>query len=271
MIFNVITIFPQLIKNYLEYGVLSRAIKEKLIAAEIYDLREYAVNKYGQIDGRIFGSGRGMLFRPEPLDQTINLIKKKHPGSRVIYLSPGGQMFNNRTAKRLAGEESVILVSARYEGIDSRIVRKHVDEELSIGDYVLTGGELPALIVMDSVSRFIEGFIKTESAGNDSFENGLLEHDHFTQPIEFSGMNVPDVLRSGNHKEIGKYRLYNSLKKTYFNRIDLLNGFSFIPDGGKTGNEIKALRRKNQQLAEFLKNIEKISKEWKDGGRDSEK
>ncbi len=279
MIFHIITIFPEFIRDYLSYGILSRAEKDGIIEVLTYDLREFAVNKYGQIDGHVFGHGRGMLFRPEPLFQTVSLIKNKYPENRVLYLSPQGKRFTNKVAKRLKKEKNVILIAARYEGIDSRIVNSIVDEEISVGDYIVSGGELPALIVMDSIARLLEGSIKKESSEEESFENGLLEYDHFTGPIDWMNKKVPEVLRSGNHKEIEKFRLFNSLRKTYFNRIDLFLNYDPDFDTGSLGqaacpeqNEgvsLKKIRKKNERMRDYLKNIEKISEEWKDAGRNS--
>lgn len=270
MVFHVITIFPELIKSYLDYGILSRAMKKGLVEVKVHDLRDNALNKYGQIDDRIFGSGKGMLFRPEPLAKMIMDIKKSEPGTKVVYLTPQGGVFDNNKAKALLKEKSVVLISSRYEGIDARIVDSLVDEEISIGDYVLTGGELPALAIVDAATRFIEGAIQGASAEKESFEDGLLEHDHYTRPEVFEGREVPPVLRKGNHKEIDEYRRYGSLRKTYFNRPELLAGYSPAFSAGKTKDELKALKRTNAQMRDYLKDIEKISKEWKYVRRKSE-
>lgn len=270
MMFRVITIFPELVKSYLDYGILSRAMKKGLVDVKVHDLRDYALNRYGQIDDRIFGSGKGMLFRPEPLAKMIRDIKKEEPGARVVYLTPQGPLFNNKKAKALSKEKSVVLISSRYEGIDARIVEGLVDEEISIGDYVLTGGELPALAVIDAVTRFVDGAIQDASAEKESFENGLLEHDHYTRPEVFEGNEVPPVLRKGNHKEIETYRLYGCLKKTYFSRPELLAGHMPELSAGETKDELKALKRTNSQMRDYLKDIEKISKEWKYVRRNSE-
>lgn len=270
MVFHVITIFPELIKSYLDYGILSRAMKKGLLEVKVHDLRDNALNKYGQIDDRIFGSGKGMLFRPEPLAKMIRDIKKEEPRVKVVYLTPQGALFDNKKAKALSKEKSVILISSRYEGIDARIVESLVDEEISIGDYVLTGGELPALTVVDAAARFIDGTIKDASAEKESFEDGLLEHDHYTRPEVFEEREVPPVLRKGNHKEIEEYRLYGSLKKTYFSRPELLADHSPSQDAGQTKDELKALKRTNSQMRDYLKDMEKISKEWKYVRRNSE-
>ncbi len=271
MVINIVTIFPEMITEYLKYGIISRALKEGLLGVNIYNLRDFAINKRGQIDDGIFGHGKGMLFRPEPLYKAISEIKNKFPSSKVVYLTPQGKRFNNFMAREFSKQESIILISARYEGIDSRIEEMIVDETVSIGDYVLTGGELPALITLDAVSRFVKGSIKESSAQDESFENGLLEYSHFTEPLEFNGLIVPEALRNGNHNEMAKIRLKSSLKKTYFNRIDLL--FDYKPEfnTGNTKDGLKKLKRENSQMAEFVKTIQNISKEWKDGRRNTVK
>jgi tRNA (guanine37-N1)-methyltransferase len=267
--FHIITIFPEMIQKYLEYGILSRVIQEKLIQVSVYDLRDFAVNHYGQIDSPVSGHGAGMLFRPEPLFDQIQRIKRENNNTRVVYLTPQGRVYNNNTAKRLSREENLVLISARYEGIDARVVHELVDEEISIGDYVLTGGEIPVLAVMDSVARFIEGSIKKESVNEDSFKTGLLEYEHYTEPADYKGLKAPEVLRSGNHKEINEFREYSSLRKTYYNRPDLLQGYMPVLDAGETKDGLKILKIKNRFIKEYLKNIEKIAKEWKYGRRDS--
>jgi len=262
MVFHIITIFPEMIRGYLEYGILSRAMKKDLVQVVVHDLREFALNRYGQIDDKIFGSGKGMLFRPEPLAEAIRGILEKEPEAKVIHLTPQGGAFDNKKAKRISKEKSVILIASRYEGIDERIVESLVDEEISVGDYVLTGGELPALAVVDAATRFIDGAIQESSADLESFENGLLEHGHYTRPEEFEGMKVPEVLRKGNHRDIEEYRRYGSLRKTYFNRPELLLDHGPVLDPGSTADPVKALKRTNGQLRDYLKEIEKISKEW---------
>ena len=270
MVFHIITIFPELIRSYAEYGVFSRALKKGLVKVVAHDLRENALNQYGQIDDRIFGSGKGMLFRPEPLAKMVRNMKKSEPDAKVVYLTPQGGVFDNKKAKALSKEKSVILISSRYEGIDARIVDSLVDEEISVGDYVLTGGELPALTIVDAATRFIEGTIQGASAEYDSFENGLLEHDHYTRPEVFEGMEVPPVLRKGNHKEIEEFRKFGSLKKTFFSRPELLADYELPVSAGKTKDELKALKRENAQLRDYLKDIQKISKEWRYVRRNSE-
>jgi tRNA (guanine37-N1)-methyltransferase len=258
-----------MVKGYLDVGILSRAIAEKRIEVETHNLRDFALNRYGQIDDTIFGYGKGMLFRPEPVFQAAEKIKKDHPQSKVIFLTPQGKKLDHKKARQLSREKSLILIAARYEGMDARIVESIVDEEISIGDYVLTGGELPALVLLDTVSRFIEGAIKTESADEESFEKGLLEYDHYTKPLEYNGMKVPEVLRGGDHKKIDEFRLKSGIRKTYFNRPDLLLDYDYPADVKETRNILKIWLRKNKSLRDYLRDIENISKEWKNARRNS--
>ncbi len=273
MVFHVITIFPGLIRGYFESGILSRALDKGLIKVNVKDLRkDHALNRYGQIDDRIYGSGKGMLFRPEPLAAAIDEIRRDHPESRVVCLTPQGRPFTNRTARELAGEKSVVLIAARYEGVDARIVRTMVDDEISVGDYVLTGGELPALVVMDATARFLDGTLQPGSADEDSFESGLLEHDHYTRPDVFRGLAVPAVLLTGNHAGIRKYRLAESLRKTYFNRPELLREHGPRAETGEPAarDERKRIIKENKALKEYLAALQDVAKEWRDVRRNSE-
>lgn len=263
MVFHIITQFPEMIENYLKFGILSRAAGESKIHVETHDPRKYPVDRYGHIDGRVFGGGKGMLYRPEPLDETIAEIRQTEPETLVVSLTPQGVPLTNRLVRRLAKEKSLTLLSSRYEGIDARVTRQMVDLEVSIGDYVLTGGELPALVLLDAVSRFVEGTIKTESADCDSFENGLLEYEHYTDPLEFRGEEVPEVLRSGNHKDIEAFRRASSLRKTYMNRPDLIRDLETPCQAGETSHPVRKLQRTNRQRLEYCLELEKIAKEWK--------
>jgi tRNA (guanine37-N1)-methyltransferase len=265
--FSVISIFPEAIDNYLKIGIISRAVSRGLIQVDSINLRDFADNKYRKIDDYIFGYGRGMLFSAEPLECAVKSVKEKYPDAKTVYLSPRGRVFNNRIAKEYASQDAVILIAARYEGIDERIVELYVDDEISVGDYVLTGGELPSLVFIDAVSRFIDGTIHKDSAVDESFESGLLEYGHYAPPVEFRGISVPEVLRSGNHTKTDELRFYLSLRKTYFNRPDLLRDFRFPISESKSKDPLKVLKKKNSQMKDLLLNIQKISKEWKNVGR----
>lgn len=267
MVFHAVTIFPELIRDYFNYGIISRAVDSGDIKVYTHQLRDYAENKYLKIDKPVFGHGKGMLFEPGPLQSVIKSIKKDHPRFPVIFLSPNGKKFDVNTAKRLSGEEGLILISARYEGIDSRIIDSLVDEVYTVGDYVLTGGELPLLIVMDAVSRFVGETVKAGSLEEESFENGLVEYDHYTEPVVFNGTEVPEVLRSGDHGQIERFRLESSLRNTYLNRPDLFGDFRIPLPDVKSRNELTRLKKQNKAREQYLFTIQKIAEEWKNGRR----
>ncbi len=267
MRFCVVTIFPEMIRDYFKTGILSHAIKKGLIDIITVDLKDFAGNRYNKVDKPIFGEGKGMLFRPEPLKKALAYAKQDMPNAKVIAMTPSGQRFDNGFARNLVKENDLIIIASRYEGIDRRFLDLYVDMEISIGDYVLTGGELPALCLIDAVSRFVEGSVKSESVNADSFENGLLEHAHYTEPVEFEGLKVPDVLRSGNHNEVREWRKYDSLKRTYFQRTDLLRNYSYTIESGESKNPLTKLKKENKNRGKILELIQKIAKEWKNGRR----
>ncbi len=267
MVFHVITIFPGAVKAYTGFGILSKAVESGAIETKVYDLRDYAVNKYRKIDKPVFGHGKGMLFEPGPLAKAIRSIRKERPAAKVAYLTPQGRRFDNRLARELAGTGDLILIAARYEGIDARIVEEFADYEISVGDYVLTGGELPALTVIDATARFVEGTVKADSVAEESFEDGLVEYEHWTEPVDFEDRAVPEVLRSGDHKAIAGFRLERSLRKTYFNRPELLRDYPLPVAETATADELKILRKRNAQLEKYQLLIQRISKEWRDGRR----
>jgi tRNA (guanine37-N1)-methyltransferase len=268
--FYILTIFPEIVRVYWENGILSKAAENGLLSVGTIDLREFSRNKYRKIDKPIYGAGRGMLFEPGPLSDAIDSVKAGDPQVKTVFLTPSGKKFDNRMARELAKEESLLLIAARYEGIDERIIATKVDYEISAGDYVLTGGELPAMAVADAVSRFLPGAVKDESVSEESFENGLLEHGHYTEPAVFDGLEVPEVLRSGDHRAVAEYRFYESLKKTYFNRPDLFA--EWLPElkTGASGNMLTRIKKENKEWEKILKHIEKISKEWKNVGRNKQ-
>lgn len=272
MNFHILSIFPELFEEYFKIGILSRAIEKKVVNVYLYNLREFSDNKRCGVDDRIAGGGKGMLFKAPILQKAVESVKANYKDCKVIYLTPQGKVFNNHVAKMVAGFENVLLICGRYEGIDGRFIEREVDLELSIGDYVLTGGELPALVVIDAVSRFVGETVKKEAVKEESFENSLLEYDHYTVPNEWQGMKIPEVLRSGNHKAIKEYRFYSSLRKTYFNRIDLLESFSvsYLKDSLISG-DLKKIKKQNKFLREYFFNIQKIAKEWKYVRRNSER
>ncbi len=225
--FKVITLFPELVQPYLQDALLSRAISNQIVDVETIDLRQFSQKKYNSVDDTVFGGGDGMLFQTRPLELAIQSIPKsaeKNPSrKKIIYLSPQGKKWDHSLAKKFSQLDEVILICGRYAGIDQRFIHQYVNEEVSIGDYVLSGGELAALVVIESVARFLPGFLNDPvSSEHDSFEIGLLESPQFTKPQEENGLSVPAVLLSGNHQKISEWRNYCSVLVTLKKRPDLL-------------------------------------------------
>ncbi|MBP9718126.1 tRNA (guanosine(37)-N1)-methyltransferase TrmD [Candidatus Gracilibacteria bacterium] len=210
MIFDVLTIFPGLIEGYLSDSILKREIAKKTMKVRTHDIRAYSKDKHKKVDARPYGGGAGMLMTPEPLYDAITAAKKKNPKAPVIYMSPTGKMFTYKMAKKLAKKPGLILVCGRYEGIDERVKKLCIDEEISIGEYVLSGGELPSLVVIEAVTRLLPGALGDErSAHEDSFTealDGKKEYPHYTRPPVFKGLKVPKVLLGGHHAKINEWR-----------------------------------------------------------------
>lgn len=227
----VISIFPEMFRAITEFGVIGRAIKNGLIEILCINPRDYTLDKHNKVDDRPFGGGPGMLMMVQPLRDAILEMKKVLPKAKVIYLSPQGRRFNHQGCAELANFEELIFIAGRYEGIDERIVETLVDEEWSIGDYVLSGGELAAMVIIDAVARLIPGVLgDSESAQEDSFAKGLLDYPQYTRPLEIDGLKVPDVLLSGNHQQIRKWRLKQALGRTYRRRPDLLSNLALTDE-----------------------------------------
>ncbi len=220
---NILTIFPEIF-NVLESGVVSKPIKNKLLSIQALDIRKNSVNKHNHIDSKPYGGGEGMVMMAEPIVKTLKEIDKKKRG-RVIFMSPQGKRLNQQKIISLSKLKNITLICGRYEGIDQRIIDKYVDEEISIGDFILSGGEYAAICLVDAISRFLPGTLgNKDSYLNDTFSNGLLKGDVFTKPEIFESMKVPDVLLSGNHKKIETWRSEISLIRTLMKRPDLLDG-----------------------------------------------
>jgi tRNA (guanine37-N1)-methyltransferase len=216
---DVVTLFPELFDVPMRTSVIGRAIERGVLTFEAHDLRVHGLGPHRSVDDYPYGGGAGMLLRPEPLAAAIGPLRAA--GGRVILLDPAGERLTDAVARELAGEAHLALICGRYEGIDER-ARALVDREVSIGDYVLTGGELPALVLIDAVARLLTGVIEDESSAGDSFAAGLLEHPQYTRPEVFHGQAVPSVLRSGNHGEVERWRRRESLRRTLARRPDLL-------------------------------------------------
>ena len=219
---NIITLFPEIFKS-LQFGLLGQAIDQKKIHINIFNLRKNAINSYGQVDDKPYGGGEGMVLMAEPLERTINSIPNIQKG-HVINMSPQGNNFSQSKAKELAKQNNITIIAGRYEGIDQRFINQYVDEEISTGDYILSGGEFAALILIDACSRFIPGVIgNKKSVDLDTFSNGLLKGPVFTRPENFNDSQVPDVLLSGDHERIKQWKENKALKRTFERRPELLN------------------------------------------------
>ena len=216
---DILTLFPEMFSP-IQSSILKRATDNGILEFNIVNIRDFSLDKHKKCDDYPFGGGAGMLMSVQPLYDAIQSVKKEN--SKLIFPSPRGKVFNQKIAKDLSKFDHLIFVCGHYEGVDERIFELFDMEEISIGDYVLTGGELPTMVIIDTLSRFIDGVISSESLENESFSNGLLEYPQYTRPAEFMGLKVPEVLLSGNHKDIENWRREASLKITKKNRVDLL-------------------------------------------------
>ncbi len=229
MKFNVLTLFPEMFEPIKE-SILKRAQENNLIEINLINIRDFSKNKHKKVDDYPYGGGAGMLIRPDVVYDAYQSIENKEK-AKVIYLSPQGKMLTQNKVKQLSKEQNLVLLCGHYEGIDQRVLDEIVDEEISIGDYVLTGGELPAMVLIDSISRFIEGVINTESVSEESFSNGLLEYPQYTRPEVFLNKKVPEVLLSGHHSNIEKWRKEQSIEITRNKRPELLENNEFNKKG----------------------------------------
>ncbi len=224
MHFDVFTLFPGVIQTYLESSILQRAQENRLISVALHNIRDWTFDRHHVTDDAPYGGGGGMVMKVEPIFAAVESVLGTPPACHLIYLSPQGRPFTASIARELAREPRVGLLCGRYEGIDERVIEHLVSDQISIGDYVLTGGELPAMVLIDAVSRFIPGVLgDPNGAEDDSFGNGLLEYPHYTRPEEFRGWRVPEILLSGNHALIARWRKEQSLHRTRKQRPDLLD------------------------------------------------
>ncbi|KJK00878.1 tRNA (guanosine(37)-N1)-methyltransferase TrmD [Pseudomonas sp. BGr12] len=222
---GVISIFPEMFRAISDYGITSRAVKQELIQLQCFNPRSNTEDRHQTVDDRPFGGGPGMVMKIKPLEGALGDARQAAGGPvKVIYLSPQGRKLTQAAVKELANEERLILIAGRYEGIDERFIEEHVDEEWSVGDYVLSGGELPAMVLIDAVTRLLPGALgHVDSAEEDSFTDGLLDCPHYTRPEVYADKRVPEVLLSGNHEHIRRWRLQQSLGRTWERRADLLD------------------------------------------------
>ena len=222
MKFEIITLFPEMFFAIKEEGVIARAIKKSIISVREWQLREFSSNKYKNVDDKPYGGGGGMVMQVKPIRSCIAKIKEQSPKTKVIYLSPQGQVLNQSLVEKLASFDSITLLCGRYEGVDERIIENDIDYEVSIGDYVISGGELAAMVLIDSVSRRLPNVLGNEDSLKDSFTDNLLDYPHYTRPEIIDGQVVPEVLLSGNQAKIDAWRHEQSIEKTKQKRPDLI-------------------------------------------------
>ncbi len=227
MIYNIITLFPEFFEKTVEISILGKAVKAGKIEVNIINLRDFTKYKHKQCDEKPYGGGEGMVMMIEPIYNALEFVKQEQKDTYTIYPSPQGKLFTNKKAKELSKLNNITFICGHYEGIDNRVVEQYVDEEISIGDYILTGGESAVLVLIDVISRYIDGVVqKIDSVINDSLENNLLKYPQYTRPADFKGLKVPDVLLSGNHKRISEWRMKKSIENTKKKRLDLYKKIS---------------------------------------------
>ena len=243
MQFDVLTLFPEMF-NILNESIIGRAKEKGLINVNLINIRDFSKNKHKKVDDTPYGGGAGMVIQPDVVYDAYKSVitnNEKSEKTRVIYMSPQGKKLDQQKVEGLSKQEHLILLCGHYEGIDQRVLDNIVDEDISIGDYVLTGGELPAMVLIDSVSRYVEGVLKDGSTTEESFSQGLLEYPQYTRPEVFEGQQVPEVLRSGNHQMIDKWRREQSLKRTLEKRPDLLEEVDLSDEDKKILEKIEMM------------------------------
>lgn len=237
MRFDVLTLFPEMIEGMIKDSILKRAIEKGIIEVNIINFRDFSTNKHHTVDDYAYGGGAGMLISVEPIHKALMSIENIE-NAKVVLTSPSGNVWTQKKAYEYSNNEHIVIICGHYEGIDNRIL-KYVDEEISIGDYVLTGGEIAATVLIDSISRLVKGVISEDSTVNESHQGSLLEYPQYTRPLEYDGEKVPEVLYSGHHANIKKFQRYESLKKTYRVRPDLLEKANLTKEDLKMLEEIK--------------------------------
>ena len=247
---DLLTLFPDLVDGYCQYGVLSRALREEIVALQCWNPRDFTNDRHATVDDASYGGGPGMVMKAEPLDRALQAARENGPDDRpVIYLSPQGRRVNHDLIECAAAGKGLILLAGRYEGVDERFIDQHVDDEWSIGDFVVNGGELPALMVVEAITRLLPGALGDgESAQQDSFSTGMLDYPHYTRPKEYGGVAVPPVLLSGDHRAIARWRMKQALGRTWSRRPDLLAGLELSAEQCKLLDEFKAENPKPGEL-----------------------
>lgn len=236
MKFDVLTLFPEMFET-LKYSVIGKGQEKQLLDINLINIRDFSKDKHKKVDDTPYGGGAGMIINPTVVYDAYQSIQEKN--KKVIYLSPQGKMLTQSRVMELAKEKHLVLLCGHYEGVDQRVIEEIVDEEISIGDYVLTGGEIPAMVLIDSICRYVDGVISCESVEEESFSNGFLEYPQYTRPEIFRGKKVPDVLLSGNHQNIERWRKEKSIQNTYKKRPDLLNKINLTQEDKKILEKIK--------------------------------
>ena len=239
MKFDVLTLFPEMF-SALDESIIGRGKEKGLIDINLINIRDFSKDKHKKVDDTPYGGGAGMVIKPDVVYNAYSSVKSNN--AKVIYMSPQGKTLNQQIVQDLAKEENIILLCGHYEGIDQRVIDEIVDEEISIGDYVLTGGELPAMVLIDSVSRYVKGVLKEDSVEEESFTNGLLEYPQYTRPETFLGKSVPDVLISGHHENVRKWRKKQEIINTYLKRPDLLKATNLSYEEREMLKEYKNLK-----------------------------
>ena len=239
MKFDVLTLFPEMFST-LDESIIGRGKEKGLIYINLINIRDFSKDKHKKVDDTPYGGGAGMVIKPDVVYNAYSSVKSNN--AKVIYMSPQGKTLNQQIVQDLAKEENIILLCGHYEGIDQRVIDEIVDEEISIGDYVLTGGELPAMVLIDSVSRYVKGVLKEDSVEEESFTNGLLEYPQYTRPETFLGKSVPDVLISGHHENVRKWRKKQEIINTYLKRPDLLKEINLSYEEREMLKEYKNLK-----------------------------
>lgn len=235
MKFDVLTLFPEMFEP-LNTSIIGRAVKEKLIEINLTNIRDFSKDKHKKVDDTPYGGGSGMVMKPDVVYEAYKSVKDEN--AKVIYMSPQGKVLNQNKVIELSKEKHLIILCGHYEGIDQRVIDKIVDEEISIGNYVLTGGELPAMVLIDSVSRYVDGVLNEGSTIEESFSQGILEYPQYTRPEIFEEINVPEILQSGHHENINKWRKKQALKNTYYKRPELLKNVDLSEEDKKYLEEL---------------------------------
>jgi tRNA (guanine37-N1)-methyltransferase len=243
MIFDILTIFPQLPSSVLTEGILGKAVKEDKVAVRVINLRDYTTDKHQVTDDRPYGGGEGMVMKPEPIYRAIRAMKAEDAGTRVVLLSPQGRLYTQAVAREMSAYNHLFIICGRYEGIDERLLH-FVDDEISIGDYVLSGGELAALVLIESITRLLPGVLGSpDSAARDSFMDGLLKYPQFTRPQVWQELEVPSVLLSGDHEKVALWRRKEALKQTLLKRPDMLKTANLSVEDRRLLEEIERERK----------------------------